>query len=596
MSRLASGPAPLPLDSDLPGPSGDPPSRDEAPARWAAVIPAFRARFADVLGADLRSLAALRIVLALIVLIDLFGRASSLRALYTDEGVYPRGLLLGNLNEWQWSVFLAAGSVALVRLLFVGTAVAALALLLGYRTRLMTFVVWVMVVSIQLRNPLLLNAGDTLLHLLLFWGIFLPLGDRWSIDANRASVLPRPSSLYLSAATVGLLLQIAFMYWFAAALKTGPPWREDGTALYFTLGLMEMTRPVGHFLHQFPDLLRVLTFATLGLEVVAPILLFVPIFTGVIRTAAAFSVMALHAGIFLTMSIGFFPWLSALCMVCFLPAWFWDNALPGIRTRIPGQSSVAVIGSRVSGALAPAAHLLSARLAIGLPGQGRWAHAPVSGDGIATVARVRPQGGGPLPFVGRSVTPSPARPEPGRAPLAACWWLFGNALAAVCLVTIFGWNLTTVSRFTMPPDMIPFGVVLNLDQRWDMFSPQPPNASTWHVLNGVLQDGRLVDMLTGIMDGDLDRVVDRVDPALTLPDGIPYKDEPWRKYLLRIGMPGNDAALQSFGSYVCEEWNRQHSGSAQLAVIQLSVLTSQTLPGDRRGPVTQDVILTTTCS
>ena len=590
---MASGPAPLPHDSDLPGPTGDRPSPDEERTREVATVPAWMTRFADVLGADLRSLAALRIVLASIVLMDLVGRASSLRALYTDEGVYPRQLLLGSLNEWQWSVFLATGAVALVRLLFVGTAVAALALLLGYRTRLMTFVVWVMVVSVQLRNPLLLNAGDVLLHLLLFWAIFLPLGARWSIDANRASVLPRPSSQYLSAATVGVLLQIAFMYWFAAALKTGRPWREDGTALYFTLGLMEMTRPVGQFLHQFPDFLKVLTFATLGLEVVAPILLFVPIFTRVIRTAAAFSVMALHAGIFLTMSIGFFPWLSALCMVCFLPAWFWDNALPGIRTRLPGRSSAAAIGSRISGGLAPAAHRMSARLAIGLPGQGRWDHAPVSGNGIATVARVRPLGGGPLPFVGRSVTPSPGRPEPGRELLAACWWLFGNALAAVCLVTIFGWNLTTVSGFTMPPATIPFRDVLNLDQRWDMFAPEPPHGSTWHVLHGVLQDGRQVDLLPGIMYGD----VGRMDPvSLTLPDGIPYKDEPWRKYLGRIGMPGNAGALRSFESYVCREWNRQHSGTEQLVLLQLSVLTSQTLPEDQRGPVTQQVVGITTCT
>ena len=590
---MASGPAPLPHDSDLPGPTGDPPSWDEAPARWAAVIPAFRARFADVLGVDLRSLAALRIVLASIVLMDLVGRGSSLRALYTDEGVYPRQLVLGSLNEWQWSVFLAAGSVALVRLLFVGTAVAALALLLGYRTRLMTLVVWVMVVSIQLRNPLLLNSGDILLHLLLFWGIFLPLGGRWSIDAKRASVPARRTAQYLSVATGGLLLQIAFMYWFTAALKTGRPWREDGTALYFSLGLAELSRPVGQFLHGFPDLLRVLTFATLGLEVVAPILLFVPIFGGVIRTAAAFSLMALHAGIYLTLSIGFFPWLSALCMVCFLPGWFWDNALPGIRTRIPDPSSAAAIGSRVSGALAPAAHLLSARLSVGLLGQGRWAHAPVSGDGIATVTRMRPLDGGPLPIVVRSVTASPTRPETGRAPLAACGWLLGNAFAAVCLVTIFGWNLTTVSGFTMPRDTIPFREALNLDQRWDMFAPEPPHASTWHVLNGVLQDGRLVDLLPAIMDGDLDRAA---PSSLTLPDGPPYKDEAWRRYLLRIGMAGNDTALRSFNSYVCREWNRQHSDSARLVVLQLSILTSQTLPGDRRGPVTQRAIVTTTCT
>lgn len=240
---MESGRASLPHDAELSDPSGDRASRDESLTRWATVVPAGRARVADVLGADLRSLAALRIVLALVVLMDLAERASSLRTLYTDEGAYPRRLLLGSLNEWQWSVFLSAGTIALVRLLFVGAAVAALGLLLGYRTRLMTLIVWVMVVSIQLRNPLLLNAGDTLLRLLLFWGIFLPLGARWSIDRKRESGLARRPTQYLSIATMGLLLQIAFMYWFTAALKTGRPWRADGTALYYALGLREISRP-----------------------------------------------------------------------------------------------------------------------------------------------------------------------------------------------------------------------------------------------------------------------------------------------------------------------------------------------------------------
>ncbi len=295
-------------------------------------------RLADVFGADLRSLAALRIVLALVVLMDLAGRATSLRALYTDEGAYPRQLLIGNLNQWQWSVFLATGTVAIVQLLFVGTAIAAILLLLGYRTRLMTLIVWVMLVSIQLRNPLLLNAGDTLLRLLLFWGILLPLGARWSIDAKRSSVPSRKSTQYLSIATAGILLQIAFMYWFTAALKTGRPWREDGTALYYALGLSELSRPVGQFLHRFPNLLEFLTFMTLGIEVIAPILLFMPFFTGPVRTAAVFSIISLQIGIYLTLSIGFFPWLSAFCMVCFLPGWFWDNALPKIFSRMPGRS------------------------------------------------------------------------------------------------------------------------------------------------------------------------------------------------------------------------------------------------------------------
>jgi hypothetical protein len=68
------------------------------PAGWG------RAWIDEAFGADLRSLAALRIVLALVVLADLAGRAANLTAHYTDDGVLPRRAALRELNEWQISL------------------------------------------------------------------------------------------------------------------------------------------------------------------------------------------------------------------------------------------------------------------------------------------------------------------------------------------------------------------------------------------------------------------------------------------------------------------------------------------------------------
>ena len=48
------------------------------------------AKVVDIFGADLRSLATFRIVLALLVLSDLAIRATDLTAHYTDAGVMPR--------------------------------------------------------------------------------------------------------------------------------------------------------------------------------------------------------------------------------------------------------------------------------------------------------------------------------------------------------------------------------------------------------------------------------------------------------------------------------------------------------------------------
>ena len=206
--------------------------------------------------------------------------------------------------------------------------------------------------SIQWRNYLVGYSADELLRLLLFWSMFLPLGACWSVDRLRGAVPDPPSTRVLSVATAGLFLQIAFVYWFTALLKTGPEWRVDGTALYYALSAKQLVTPIGAYLLQFPDLLKVLTFGTLAVEIVAPLLLFSPFFTVPARIAGIIGIVGLHVGISMTLAVGYFPWIGAACMVCFLPSWFWDTLVPQIRldprqlfSRVrPAWQAVAGIG------------------------------------------------------------------------------------------------------------------------------------------------------------------------------------------------------------------------------------------------------------
>src|SRR5215204_111479 len=131
--------------------------KDSPLLRWG------RAKVVELFGADLRSLAAFRIVLALLVLADLAGKSTDLYAHYTDRGVLPRSVLVEELlTPWEFSLNLMNGELFFQALLFAVAALVALALLVGYRTRLVIVVVWILVLSIQLRNPLVLNIGDVL--------------------------------------------------------------------------------------------------------------------------------------------------------------------------------------------------------------------------------------------------------------------------------------------------------------------------------------------------------------------------------------------------------------------------------------------------
>ncbi len=307
------------------------------PARPAP--PAWRTRAATVFTADLRSLAAFRIALASVILVDLGGRALNLSAHYTDAGVLPRSALLGQrglLEGWTLSVNVIDGGLTFQAAVFVAAGLAALALLAGWYTRLATIVLWVLVVSIEWRNPLVMGAGEILLRLLLFWAMFLPLDAWWSLDARRRDG-PAPAVRLLSVPTAALFLQIAFVYWFAVILKSGPEWRFDGTAIYYALGVDQLATPLGHFLWGFPNLLRPLTFGVLAIEAFAPFLLLSPVFNARARVIGVALIVSLHVGIWSTMGMGIFPFVAAGCMVCFLPGEFWDRWAARRRRPAPAD-------------------------------------------------------------------------------------------------------------------------------------------------------------------------------------------------------------------------------------------------------------------
>jgi hypothetical protein len=216
---------------------------------------------------------------------------------------------------------------------FAVQALIAVALLAGYRTRAATFATAFLTLSLQIRNPHVIQGGDGLLRILLFWAIFLPLGACWSLDARREPA-PPPKRI-LSAATGGLILQMCFLYWFSVILKSDPAWHEEGTAVYLALSLDQMVKPAGLFLLDYPELCRFLTWATYGLELIGPALLFVPVFRWQLRLAVVAAFLAFHlVGLNLCMELGPFPYVCAAGWVALLPSQFWDR-LAAWRGRVP---------------------------------------------------------------------------------------------------------------------------------------------------------------------------------------------------------------------------------------------------------------------
>jgi hypothetical protein len=533
-----------------------------------------RAKIVELFGADLRSLAVFRIVLALLALADVTIRATDLYQHYTDAGVLSRTVLVEEiLSSWAFSLNLINGGSFFQALLFGVAALAALGMLVGYRTRLMTFVVWILLLSIQVRNPLVNGSESLLLRMLLFWGMLLPLGAYWSVDRAR-SALARPSPRFLSLATFGLFMQIAFVYWFTAALKSGPEWRSDFTALYYALSLDQLATPIGHFLLGFPTLLQVLTFGTFVLEALGLFLLFCPFFTGPVRTGGALAVMSLHFGIWLTMDIGIFPWISAFCMVCFFPTWFWEKAAM-LHSALLGRFEAARRLQRAAVRSAEAVVAFSRTILAFLADARQLLFGTPAPQGAPLAATVPPLAVGTT-GQGETVAETGAHHETlEEEPAELQSSLATNLLAFFFVFYILCWNLTTVTSFTLPERTVPLGTFLGLEQHWGMFAPSPSKEDGWYVIPGELRDGQKVDLMPITRD---DYGVYPV--SYEKPQDVPatYKNEHWRKYLENIYNQDFADERLYFGQYICREWNARHTGAQTLETFRIVYMLELTQP------------------
>jgi hypothetical protein len=272
----------------------------------------------NIVALDSRSLAVTRVGLGAILLADLATRAMFLREHYSDAGILPRHLA-HELTSPTLGILDAGGGVFLAACVFLAAMAAAVALAIGYRTRWATLACWVLLVSIQNRNPPLFHSGDILLRLALFWGLFLPLGSRWSIDARRGSAGPER---IISIGTGCWVIQVMLVFGCLLDHKlSGHSWTH-GTAVAEALRVGQYQRELGLWLLSWPSVLRLLTYAVLVAQGLTVLLLGLPFAWA--RLCAVAMTVATQIGFGLSFRLGHFPWTTSIVMLAFLPPEFWD--------------------------------------------------------------------------------------------------------------------------------------------------------------------------------------------------------------------------------------------------------------------------------
>lgn len=295
---------------------------------------------------DPRSLGVCRILLGLLVFADVARRYKDLDAYYTNMGWLTNHFSLYKpMSSHVFSLYHAFSTPSEVRVLFFAHCAINLLFLVGYRTRLMQVLVWVLLSSMNSRNIIIENGGFVMLTLLVMWSWFLPLGQRFSVDSwlrswrtRREKTLddlndrsrPRlPVSPVVSLAVTAIILQWSVNYLLNTVHKDGFTWR-DGSAIYYFVQQSRLLHAPGVWLRDHTPymVLSWLTHATLIIEAAVAFLWVSPIFPKVARMLAWVLGVSLHLGILAFATLGPFVWVMMIPYAMFIPreVWEWTSA------------------------------------------------------------------------------------------------------------------------------------------------------------------------------------------------------------------------------------------------------------------------------
>ena len=247
------------------------------------------------------------------ILVGLLAFAYFLRTLLEARDFSsPDGLIDHELSrEIFWytriNLFPANMSLAAFQTISEIACLCSLALIVGYRVRIVAVILYVIAVCTYRWNFLVMYVDDSIMHLMLFWMILLPVGRTLVLSeyfARRKDAWQKWKSTTVPGATLRLFFcNLALIYITAGLWKwTSPMWR-DGTALFAVLKL-----PISHapdfWEPQHLPLLMVFNYAALILEPLFPLLFILPRgHAG--KYALLLGLLAFHLGSVATLQIPF---------------------------------------------------------------------------------------------------------------------------------------------------------------------------------------------------------------------------------------------------------------------------------------------------
>jgi len=584
-------------------------------------------KFKRVFSLDYRSLALLRIGLAIILITDLLGRLLDLKAFYTDSGVLPRSVLFDTFGgDYFWSIHNISGIWQVELIIFIIAIIVAMSLLVGYRTTLATVISWILLVSIQNRNPLIIHAGDTVLRLTIFWAMFLPLGKYMSIDSLKISSNLNKKTM-INGASFAYVLSIVSFYIFSALMKTGLPW-HDGTAVYYALQIDQMSTRFGHFVLNFPNILSFITYGVLCVELYISLLILSPWKTAILRIVCITIFVIMQIGFGSGLHLGLFPFISIIILFGLLPSLFWDSYVQKFKIWINKNNkyNITIYYDYNCGFCYRAVHIL-ARLIL-LPENikiiasdenreignemvqiNSWIVINPDGKHLyKTQAFIEILKSSPIfwplsyifnirfiKILGDYIYDKIAQkrllicvPQDTKIEKNNIFKKVSSVIVVLLFLYTIAWNIETLGdgRKIIPEGARIIAYTTRLDQRWGMFAPYPRTEDGWYVVPGKLVNGTDVNLFTNENSVSYEKPKDV---------SAMYTSTRWRTYLMNLWLRYYSNYRPSYSRYLCREWNNKHQGDMKLKSLQIIFMLEITKPNYEKVGVNKVVLQEYNC-
>jgi hypothetical protein len=304
-------------------------------------IPAWNRFFFAPISA--RPLGAFRIVFGLLMLAYL-----SLMTVEFDYWYTGAGLLQGNeaiqaAGPFRLSPLQYVQDPNVARLVLAATMAAAVGFTLGWRTRIMSVLLYLGLLSLYHRNVSANGGPDAVPFLMTFYMMLCPCGAAYSLDALRAARKrgTRAEPLIVPWALRLLQMQICLIYFQSSVIKCQGSLWLDGTSVHYVLHNREFGLFNLEWMAAYPLLVNLMTHGAILVQfALAFWLWFRPL-----RRWAIVGGLALHVGLSVILNIAFFGETMVATYITFLA----PDELDAVLGVLDPRAWLARVGHSVRG-------------------------------------------------------------------------------------------------------------------------------------------------------------------------------------------------------------------------------------------------------